>query len=908
MRLVTEWPSGVVTETELTCIERNEQIGLAELGLRLDEAKRVTKALQAEMVPAQMTALGECRRACEACGRRLASKGHSAARFRSLFGDVPVQVRRLLVCSCQGASESETQSVAVLSFGRDAAVAPELAYVTARYAAMAPFGKTADLLSELLPITGTQHASTVRSRTLRVGAEIVQAHAAETANQPTAPASGPVVVGIDGGYLRHRHRAEGRRFEVIAGKVIQADGAQHRFAFTRTGPTATAAAFRAALAAAGVDAHTPATVLCDGDAGLWQLQRKVLPGAVVVLDWWHAAVRFEHALQAARSLGAGTAEASLAATAVRGLERAKWRLWHGRWPGCRRKLTALCRWAASRSARDVAGIDKLRQHAADLFSYLERNEAALVHYAARRRRGELIATSFVESAVDEIISWRMAKAQQMRWSRATVPGFLNVRTAVLNDTLEDACAAVTQVSGPGPRTTTTGSPRRRPDHPKTPHGGAHVEEGLHGRPAPAHLLLFVHTLGHDLVDRAFHERGRDRLTSPTPGSVVHQGMLVALEIAQQLACVLLEAADAGHVSKALALRPAAQGRELASAPGPAPVPQAPLCPLQAANRRVGKVRIGRTRAETTRWLQRVLEAHRGVPPVQHDRGTGQHGALQPPQSRIAVAQHGRQRVRVHSGRGERLPERLGRDRLAVAGEGEAVLGAAGRHDLARDHLEMALLLPVPAAHIAAIEPNHHRARRLRRGLLRAFGDMLVDDLLAHAQRPVPDRARVLRPTHRQQLRQESRDLAEGHQRRIPSRHVGQLWCDGILAQVQRGETLCFTRALTRADEQPADAHRYVAEQGAKPRPIMTLAGQHAPARDAQATAFTHDIYLGRHDLSLECCRELLRLGELKPKLGQAGLLLALDAGHLGFRHHPRPQLRNQLHPPHQLRHQPTLVP
>ena len=86
----------------------------------------------------------------------------------------------------------------------------------------------------------------------------------------------------------------------------------------------------------------------------------------------------------------------------------------------------------------MAGIDKLRQRTADLLGYLERNEAALVHYAARRQRGEPIATSFVESAVDEIISWRMAKRQQMRWSRATVQPFLDVRTAVLNDTLEDA--------------------------------------------------------------------------------------------------------------------------------------------------------------------------------------------------------------------------------------------------------------------------------------------------------------------------------------------------------------------------------------------------------------------------------------------------------------------------------------
>ena len=179
-------------------------------------------------------------------------------------------------------------------------------------------------------------------------------------------------------------------------------------------------------------------MLCDGDAGLWRLQRGVLPGATVVLDWWHAAVRFEHALQAARSLGAGTADACLAEAAVRGLERAKWRLWHGRRPGCRRKLAALCRWAEREAMRGVAGIGKLRQHVADLLGYLERNEAALVHYAARRRRGEPIATSFVESAVDEIIAWRMAKAQQMRWSKPTLPPFLDVRTAVLNGTLEDA--------------------------------------------------------------------------------------------------------------------------------------------------------------------------------------------------------------------------------------------------------------------------------------------------------------------------------------------------------------------------------------------------------------------------------------------------------------------------------------
>jgi hypothetical protein len=145
---------------------------------------------------------------------------------------------------------------------------------------------------------------------------------------------------------------------------------------------------------------------------------------------------FEHALQAARGLGA--VDMPVADEAVRGLERAKWRLWHGRWTGCRRKLAALCRWTKRRHVREVADVGRVQRHVSDLLGYLERNQDMLVHYAARRRRGEPISTAFVESAVNEIIAKRMNKRLQMRWSRATVQSFLGVRTAVPNETLEDA--------------------------------------------------------------------------------------------------------------------------------------------------------------------------------------------------------------------------------------------------------------------------------------------------------------------------------------------------------------------------------------------------------------------------------------------------------------------------------------
>jgi hypothetical protein len=118
-----------------------------------------------------------------------------------------------------------------------------------------------------------------------------------------------------------------------------------------------------------------------------------------VLDWWHVAVRFEHVRQAARGLGAGTADASLAQGAAGKLDRAKWCLWHGRWTGCRRRLAGLCRWTRRRPAREVAGMDRVCRHVSDLLGYLERNQDALVPYAARRRCGEPISTAFVESAV-----------------------------------------------------------------------------------------------------------------------------------------------------------------------------------------------------------------------------------------------------------------------------------------------------------------------------------------------------------------------------------------------------------------------------------------------------------------------------------------------------------------------------
>ena len=74
-------------------------------------------------------------------------------------------------------------------------------------------------------------------------------------------------------------------------------------------------------------------------------------------------MQFEHALQAAHGL-----EAPLARRAAGDLERAKWRLWHGRRAGCRDVLAALPRRTRRGPMREAAGIDRLQRHVTGLMS------------------------------------------------------------------------------------------------------------------------------------------------------------------------------------------------------------------------------------------------------------------------------------------------------------------------------------------------------------------------------------------------------------------------------------------------------------------------------------------------------------------------------------------------------------
>jgi hypothetical protein len=98
-------------------------------------------------------------------------------------------------------------------------------------------------------------------------------------------------------------------------------------------------------------------------------------------------------------------------------------------------LAKLANWFDSVHVRDVRGAVAARRHIVDLIEYLHANRSALVNYGQRRHDGLPISTAFVESAVNEILSKRMIKKQQMRWNRWTLQPFLDVRVAVLNKSL-----------------------------------------------------------------------------------------------------------------------------------------------------------------------------------------------------------------------------------------------------------------------------------------------------------------------------------------------------------------------------------------------------------------------------------------------------------------------------------------
>src|SRR5713101_3122386 len=59
---------------------------------------------------------------------------------------------------------------------------------------------------------------------------------------------------------------------------------------------------------------------------------------------------------------------------------------------------------------------KLLKAVKEFHTYITNNAGFIPNYGERYRHGERISTGFVESTVNQVISKRMVKKQQMQWS------------------------------------------------------------------------------------------------------------------------------------------------------------------------------------------------------------------------------------------------------------------------------------------------------------------------------------------------------------------------------------------------------------------------------------------------------------------------------------------------------------
>ena len=116
------------------------------------------------------------------------------------------------------------------------------------------------------------------------------------------------------------------------------------------------------------------------------------------------------------------------------LERLKWYLWHGNVYQALKRIESL-EWDLEDWEEDSETAAKLLAAVQEFGGYIGVNQNAIPNYGDRYRHGEIISTSFVESAVNQVVSRRMVKSQQMRWSKRGAHLLLQVRTRALNDDL-----------------------------------------------------------------------------------------------------------------------------------------------------------------------------------------------------------------------------------------------------------------------------------------------------------------------------------------------------------------------------------------------------------------------------------------------------------------------------------------
>jgi hypothetical protein len=254
-------------------------------------------------------------------------------------------------------------------------------------------------------------------------------------------------VGIDGGYVRNWEEKQ-PPFEVIVGKSIlafrRADEADipssKCFGFVQTLDTKPKRRMFEVLQSHGHQMNQQITFLSDGGDTVRELQLYLNPQAEHLLDWFHLTIRQTVLQQTAKGLPQTTSDGEetsiLRDEVVRSLERLKWSLWHGNVYQAFQKIADLAMdldMAVANTGDATAR--KLLKAVEEFHTYIENNQGFIPNYGERYRYGERISTGFVESTVNQVISKRFCKRQQMQWTKRGAHLLLQTRVKTLNQEL-----------------------------------------------------------------------------------------------------------------------------------------------------------------------------------------------------------------------------------------------------------------------------------------------------------------------------------------------------------------------------------------------------------------------------------------------------------------------------------------
>lgn len=427
---------------EVTQIERGI-LQPENLGLSLAEAKTLLQRVQRTFVEKQIFEYEKQHDSCLKCSKKLLHKDKRIVVYRTLFGKLKIKSHRLFYCSCQEQPARTFKPVANLLRER---TSPELLYLESKFSSLMSYGLSVKLLQELLPIEGEISATTVRNNlhacAQRLESELGEEKGAYIEGCPRdwdeLPRPDlPLVVGMDGGYVRSydkKSKTKGN-FEVIVGKSIKADGTSKRLGGVYCYDTKPQRRLFEVLKSQGMQMNQRVTFLSDGDEKLRDQMFGLNPNTEYLLDWFHITMRLTVMNQTAK--GINKKDAKLNTDIPKELERIKWYLWQG---NVFRALQLLEDFVDDLEIEVLDGNDqpevkKLFKMVREFETYISNNGACIPNYGERWHNDESISTGFVESTVNQAISKRFVKKQQMRWTPKGAHLLLQMRMLILNGEL-----------------------------------------------------------------------------------------------------------------------------------------------------------------------------------------------------------------------------------------------------------------------------------------------------------------------------------------------------------------------------------------------------------------------------------------------------------------------------------------